>query len=50
VFEVLTEVTIKSLYGAHSVVCHTKDIYWDSLHNNNSETDKIDITVSIFFY
>lgn len=27
-------------YVMHSVVCHTKDIKWGSLHKNSSERDK----------
>jgi hypothetical protein len=26
----------------------TKPMYWDSLHNNSSEKDKIDTTLSTF--
>jgi hypothetical protein len=32
----------------HHVVCHMKDIYWDSLYNNNSEEGKRDTTVPTF--
>jgi hypothetical protein len=34
------------LYSMHPDECHTKDIYWDSLHNNSSEKDKTDTNVS----
>jgi hypothetical protein len=34
----------------HPVVCHMKDMQWDSLCNNNSEKDKIGIIMSTFVF